>query len=462
MRRRLLALALLTTVGVLAALVVPLLVAWAEGRATDLHQHRLADATRFASLVAAADATDGPLGLGADLQRYREVTGVQAWVVGTDGTTLADAGTPLPSGPAVDRAVRAALDGVPSAPPAAMWPWRTDPLVVATPVGRDAQVLGAVLFVEDTGWVRAEVGRWMGLAAGGSLVLLALLGWLVASPLVGWIVRPVADLEESVHQVAEGRPARARVEGPPELRRLAASFNRMSEQVERSQQQQRDLVADVSHQLANPLTALRLRVESLAADRPADAAPVLAETDRMAQILDGLVEVSRTGAADRTPVPLDLADRLRARVHLWEPLFADRLTCTVPEGPAPAVLEDDLVETLVDALLDNAAKYAPDAAVEVVLQRRAQEWALDVRDHGPGVTPAEAAELGRRFHRLPRHADVDGTGLGLAIVAGRVLDAGGRTTVAAADPGLRVTVSLPAGPGRGTSAAPPGAAARAG
>ena len=461
MRRRLLALAMVTTVGLLAALVVPLLVARAEGRATDLHQSRLADATRFASLVAAADAAE-PLGLTADLQRYREVTGVQAWVVGTDGVELADAGTPLPTGPAVERALRAALDGAPSTPPAAMWPWRTDPLVVATPVGRDAQVLGAVLLVEDTGWVRAEVGRSMALAAGGSLVLLALLGWLVASPLVGWIVRPVHDLEESVHQVAEGRPARARVEGPPELRRLAGSFNRMSAQVERSQQQQRDLVADVSHQLANPLTALRLRLESLAAARPTAGAGVLAETDRRAHLGVGRVVVSRTGAADRTPVPLDLADRLRARVHLWEPLFADRLTCTVPDGPAPVVLEDDLVETLVDALLDNAAKYAADAAVEVTLRRVADAWVLDVRDHGPGVTPAEAAELGQRFHRLPRHVDVDGTGLGLAIVAGRVLDAGGTTTVAAADPGLRVSVSLPAGTGPGTSAAPPGAAARAG
>ncbi|MEI4272220.1 HAMP domain-containing sensor histidine kinase [Klenkia sp. LSe6-5] len=459
MRRRLLALALLTTAGLLAALVVPLLVAWAEGRATDLHQARLADATRFASLVAAGD---GALGLGGDLQRYREVTDVQAWVVGTDQGVLADAGTPLPTGPAVGAALRAALDGVPSAPPPAMWPWRTDPLVVATPVGRDAQVLGAVVLVEDTAWVRAEVGRWMALAAAGSLVLLALLAWSVASPLVGWIVRPVHDLEESVQQVTAGRPARARVEGPPELRRLAESFNRMTTQVERSQQQQRDLVADVSHQLANPLTALRLRLESLSTDRPAEVAPVLAETDRMAQILDGLVEVSRTGAADRVPVPLDLADRLRARVHLWEPLFTGRLSCRVPAGPAPAVLEADLVETLVDALLDNAAKYAPDAAVEVELRPHGDGWLLDVRDHGPGVTAAEAVDLGRRFHRLPRHAEVDGTGLGLAIVLGRVTDAGGTTTINAADPGLRVTVTLPGGPGPGTTAAPPGAAARAG
>jgi signal transduction histidine kinase len=456
-RRRLLTLALLTTAGLLAALVVPLLVVWAEGRATDLHQHRLAEATRFASLVSAGEST----GLGADLQRYREVTGVQAWVVGTDGTVLATAGTPLVTGGAVDTALRAAVDGVPSSAPPAMWPWRTDPLVVATPVGRDAQVLGAVLVVEDTGWVRAAVGRWMALAAGASLVVLALLGWLVASPLVGWIVRPVHDLEDSVHQVAEGRPARARVEGPPELRRLAASFNLMSAQVERSQQQQRDLVADVSHQLANPLTALRLRLESLSADRPTEVAPVLAETDRMAQILDGLVEVSRTGAADRTPVPQDVTARLRARVHLWEPLFAGRLTCTTPDGPAPAVLEDDLVETVVDALLDNAAKYAPDAPVEVTLAW-ADGWLLVVRDHGPDVSDAEAAELGRRFHRLPRHAEVDGTGLGLAIVTGRVQDAGGATSVTAAHPGLRVAVSLPGGPGPGTTAAPPGAAARAG
>jgi signal transduction histidine kinase len=457
-RRRLLVLALLTTAGLLAALVVPLLVAYAEGRAEALHQERLSAATRFATLAAA----DDPDVLAPDLARYREVTGVQAWLVGTDRALLASSGTPLPDGTVVDAALRAALDGVPSAPPPAVWPWRTDPLVVATPVGRDAQVLGAVLLVEDTDRVRTEVAWRIAAAAAGSLVLLGLLGWLVASPLVGWIARPLSDLEDQVRQVGEGRPARARIEGPPELRRLAESFNTMSAQVERSQQQQRDLVADVSHQLANPLTALRLRLESLATDRPADVGPVLAETDRMARILDGLVEVSRTGAADREPVAQDVTARVRDRVQLWEPLFAGRLELALPDGPVPAVLEGDLVETVVDALLDNAAKYAPDAVVEVSLRPSGAGCVLAVRDHGPGVTPAEAAELGRRFHRLARHADVDGTGLGLAIVAGRVQDAGGATTVEAAEPGLRVAVSLPGGPGRGTSAAPPGAAVPAG
>ncbi|GHE07457.1 sensor histidine kinase [Klenkia taihuensis] len=458
MRRRLLVLALLTTAGLLAALVVPLLVAYAEGRAEALHQERLSAATRFATLAAA----DDPDVLAPDLARYRDVTGVQAWLVGTDRSLLASSGTPLPDGALVDAALRAALDGVPSAPPPAVWPWRTDPLVVATPVGRDAQVLGAVLLVEGTDRVRTEVARRIAAAAAGSLVLLGLLGWLVASPLVGWIARPLSDLEDQVRQVGEGRPARARIEGPPELRRLAESFNTMSAQVERSQQQQRDLVADVSHQLANPLTALRLRLESLSADRPADVGPVLAETDRMARILDGLVEVSRTGAADREPVAQDVTARVRDRVQLWEPLFGGRLVLALPDVPVPAVLERDLVETVVDALLDNAAKYAPDAVVEVSLQPSGAGCVLAVRDHGPGVTPAEAAELGRRFHRLARHADVDGTGLGLAIVAGRVTDAGGTTTVEAAHPGLRVAVSLPGGPGPGTSAAPPGAAVPAG
>ncbi|MCO7219708.1 HAMP domain-containing sensor histidine kinase [Klenkia sp. PcliD-1-E] len=458
MRRRLLVLALLTTAGLLAALVVPLLVNHAEGRADDLHQERLSAATRFATLAAA----DDPDVLTPDLQRYREVTGVQAWLVGTDGSLLASSGTALPGGAVVEASLRAALDGVPSAPPSAIWPWDTGPLVVATPVGRDAQVLGAVLLVEDTGWVRDEVAVRIAVAALASLVLLGLLGWLVASPLVGWIARPLHDLDDQVREVGAGRPARARVEGPPELRRLAESFNTMSAQVERSQQQQRDLVADVSHQLANPLTALRLRLESLAADRPAEVGPVLAETDRMARILDGLVEVSRTGAADREPVAQDVVARVRERVQLWEPLFAGRLTLQLPGHAVPAVLERDLVETLVDALLDNAVKYAPDAAVEVALTASDVGCVLAVRDHGPGVTPAEAAELGRRFHRLARHADVDGTGLGLAIVAGRVQDAGGTTTVQAAGPGLRVAVSLPAGRGHGTTAAPQGAAVPAG
>ncbi len=445
MRRRLLVLTVTTAAAVLVLLAVPLLRSYAENRAVDLHQQRLAAATRFAAL-----ADDGTAGLESptlvsDLDRFDAVTGTtRTWVVGTDGTVVGAEDADLPRDVAgLSVAVRQALAGTPTAAPGPLWPWERDPLVVATPVGRDAQVLGAVVMVEDTGGPRSEVTRVMTVVVLGAVLFLVMVAWLVGVPLVRWIVRPVEKLEESVNALGQGRAtAVGRVEGPPELRRLVQSFNAMVEDVEQARRQQRDLVADVSHQLANPLTAMRLRLEELARE-DADARPILAEAERMAQSLDDVIEISRVGSLDRQPVTVDVSAQLRSRVELWEPLFAGRLSASTGGGTIRAVLEEDLVPTVVDVLLDNAAKYAPEDPVEVSLVADGDVARLLVRDHGVGVTPDEAAEVGRRFHRLARHADVAGTGLGLSILELRVREAGGSVRRWAARPGLAVEVTLP-------------------
>ncbi|GAA1737182.1 HAMP domain-containing sensor histidine kinase [Aeromicrobium alkaliterrae] len=466
MRRRLLVLTVTTTAAVLVLLTVPLLAAYAEQRAVDLHQQRLAAATRFAALADSLPATVDTATLGSDLERYDEVTRTTtSWLVDTDGSVLAPADQPLPDDvPGLDAAIAQALNGTPTTAPGGLWPWSEDRMVVATPIGRDAQVLGAVVMVDDTAGPRADVGTWMAVAAVAGTLFVALLAWLVGVPLVRWVVRPVEELEERVQDLGQGRAAASgRVEGPPELRRLVASFNEMASNVEHSRQQQRDLIADVSHQLANPLTALRLRLEHLARDDES-VLPVLAETDRMARSLEDVIEISRAGGLDRAAVDVDVAAQVRERVELWQPLFGDLLTLHAPDGSLPALLEDDLVPTIVDVALDNAAKYAPGAAVEIGLELdpRAGLARLRVLDHGPGVTGAEADEIGGRFHRLPRHADVDGTGLGLSILQLRVRDADGTVTIRPGTPGLEIVVTLPVRPAPGSTAARPGGAGSAG
>lgn len=463
MRRRLLVLTVTTTAAVLVLLTVPLLAAYAEERAVDLHQQRLAAATRFAALADSLPSSVDTASLASDLERFDEVTQTtRTWIVDTDGSVVAPS-RPLPSDvDGLDAAVAQALDGTPTPTLGALWPWSEDQVVVATPIGRDAQVLGAVVVVEDTSEPRGDVATWMAVATLAAVVFVGILAWLVGVPLVRWVVRPVEELEERVQDLGQGRAAASgRVEGPPELRRLVQSFNEMAENVEHSRQQQRDLVADVSHQLANPLTALRLRLEHLARDDES-VLPVLAETDRMARSLEDVIEISRAGGHDRATSVVDVTAQVRARAELWQPLFEDRLHLSTPSTPLHAEVEDDLVPTLVDILLDNAAKYAPDAVVEVTLEAGADTLRLLVRDHGPGVSADEATQIGARFQRLPRHAEVDGTGLGLSILLLRVRDADGTVAIEPADPGLAITVSLPARPDPGSSAAPRGGAGSAG
>jgi signal transduction histidine kinase len=453
-----------TAAAALLLLVVPLVRSTAENRAVDLHQQRLAAATRFAALADDQRAGLASSALGSDLERFDEVSGsTRTWVLDTDGSVVLPTGTPLPRDlPGLSTAVRQALGGTPTTAPGPLWPWDRRALVVATPIGRDAQVLGAVVMVEDTSGARADVARLMLLLGAAAAVFLGVLAWLVGVPLVRWILRPVEELEERVHALGRGRvAARGRVEGPPELRRLVESFNEMADDVEQARRQQRDLVADVSHQLANPLTALRLRLEHLAREDE-EVLPILAETERMAQSLEDVITISRVGSLDRPAVEVDVAAQLRERVELWQPLFGGHLRVQLPDHPVTAVLEEDLVPTVADVLLDNAAKYAPDAVVEVRLVVDDGTVRLLVRDHGAGVTPDEAAAVGRRFHRLARHADVAGTGLGLAILELRVDDAGGTVRRWAARPGLAVEISLPGRSADAGSAAPRGGAGSAG
>ena len=105
----------------------------------------------------------------------------------------------------------------------------------------------------------------------------------------------------------------------------------------------------------------------------------------------------------------------------------------------------DLVDVTLDALLDNAAKFAPGSPVAVTARTTTgAEVVLSVRDHGPGLHPDDAAKVGARFFRGREHQNVPGTGLGLAIVVARVDDVGGSLAVTAPDGGgLQVEVRLP-------------------
>lgn len=446
MRRRLLVLTVAVIGVLLAALLVPSVVSDAAARTDDLHERRLAAATRLAALAGDASTEQQVRALEPDLRRFHEVYDADVLVLDADGAVLAGSVTGSDAG--VDAAVAAALDGNPTTAPDPVWPWDTDPMVVATPIGRDAQVLGAVVVVQPTDDVRRAVAWRLGLVVALGLAALAVVALLVALPLVGWILRPVRDLERSARRLGEGdTSARAPGAGPPELRRLAATFNTMAESVEVSQRQQRDLVADVSHQLANPVTALRLRLEALAEERAGDdLGAAIEETDRIARALEGLIEVSSAGSRDRERAEVDLVAQVRDRIALWEPLFGDLLAVDLAPATASVVVEPDLAPVVVDALLDNALKYAPGVPVELGLHVDGDDWLLVVRDHGPELSEAEADDLGRRFHRLPRHAGVEGTGLGLAIAAGRLRDAGGSLRLTAAGPGLRAEVRIPRGP----------------
>lgn len=446
MRRRMLTIALPLVAMLLMALMVPLLAAYASDRTQDQFVGRLGDVARFAVLAEDAIERDDVVGLESELRRYTEVYGGSVVVTDANREVVTSAGTDA-SGPRTETAITRALTGATTHPPQTAWPWHEEQMLIGSPVGRDAQVLGAVVVVAPTDGVRSDVlVRLLVLGGlGAATVLLTAFG--VVLPAVGWVLRPVHALDVTAKRLTSGdMDARASETGPTELRDLAHSFNGMADSVQASQAQQRELVADAAHQLGNPLTALRLRVENLASEgvAPDDIEPVLEETDRLSATVESLLHLSQVGAATVTPTRVDVAEVVRHRCEMWAPVF-ERLTLDAPPT-APALATVEVLDTALDALLDNAAKFAPGSPVEVgVTPTGGPPFGRQVRvrvvDHGPGLHPDDLAKVGARFFRGRAHQNVQGTGLGLAIVRARLTECGGEVEVTGT-PGGGLTVDL--------------------
>ncbi|MEU8105273.1 HAMP domain-containing sensor histidine kinase [Nonomuraea muscovyensis] len=470
MRRRLLVIVIGLVAGLVAALGLPLAVAGADQASQELFISRADDTARFADVAEAALSTGRTRRLTADLLRYDALYDTPVMVVNSDGQVVASSREGMsPEQDEVRLPLLRGLAGRPPQRPHVLWPWDDRPYVVVEPVVRDGRVLGAAVTISPTDRARDEVAGRLAYLALGGVVALLVVALAVAVPVVRWVLRPVHELDEAAHAVGSGRHT-AHVSdrtGPPELRRLAASFNVMADGVAAAVLKQQTFVAQASHQLRNPLTALRLRVEnaeSTISDPHGreELRLALEEADRLGESVDALLQLARAESTHEEPGPLDVSAAVHRRAVAWRAAYdssATPLAVDVPEGLTVTGVPD-LLDHALDALLDNALKFGQGSPVEVTARLRGEAVEIRVRDGGPGLPAGELARAGDRFWRSPRHQNVPGTGLGLAITRTLAERSGGSMTLATARPhGLEVLLTLPvSGAPSGTSAPRPGAA----
>ncbi|ATE56636.1 MULTISPECIES: sensor histidine kinase [Actinosynnema] len=449
MFRRLLALIVPLLVGLVGALGVPLAFSVVQRESQATYLDRLGDASRFASLAENALASNRLTALREELVRYDQLYGIPAALIGTDGTALVESRTPFDrSDPAVRAGLHAAFSGYRGEGDPSVWPWERRDLVVVEPVGRDSEVVAAVVTISPTGRLRAEVARQWGLLA--LLGLLPLLGAVaVAWPMSRWVLRPVRSLDEATAAVAGGE-LDARVDevgGPPELRRLAASFNTMVDVVGRALRRQRAFVSDASHQLRNPLASLRLAVDDLEhhvrddAGREAQRIAV-EEAEEMGRVLDALLAATRLDSASSAE-PVEVDPLLAAHAPGWRAL-AGGVALRVEVPPGLRVLEPPGgLGSVLDELVGNAIRLSGATEIRIWAGTAGEDVELHVTDNGTGLDDQERANALSRFWRSPRHQNIAGTGLGLAICAELITSAGGALTLTEATPnGLTATVRL--------------------
>lgn len=457
MRSRLLVIMLSLVVLVLLGLGIPLALNVAAGEQQRLFLDRVGDTSRFASLVQNPLLADKPDLIRPELQRYQQVYGISVLVTDRENHFLvASDDTIRHTDPLVAERLKLALAGRVPETESTLMPWDTTPLVLAEPVRVGGEVRGAVVTRSPTDASRLRVLVWWSALTVGSVAVLCL-GVLLALPVVRWILRPVRRLDEATGRmlasVVSGRPVElvGTDTGPPELRHLTRSFDQMATSVSDVLAAQRAFVADASHQLRNPLTALRLRLGNLEDHVHAEAvdqhSAAMEETVRLNQILDELLAMARAEASSVEPVPAEVDGAVAERAEAWRVVAAARgitlSTRTEPELFALAPPRG--VETVLDALLDNALKFSPDhSAVVVSAERSGNRVVLTVRDHGPGLTAEELERATDRFWRSPSHQNITGSGLGLAIVRRVVERSDGAVRLELPEGGgLAVVVELP-------------------
>jgi two-component system sensor histidine kinase MprB len=304
----------------------------------------------------------------------------------------------------------------------------------------------------------AVVGTTLAVLSAIGVILATALGWAVAR--AG--LRPVARLATVAEQVSvTGNPGRrVQVERPDEVGRLAMSFNRMLSALQRSLAVQRRLVSDASHELRTPLASLRVNVELLA-DTPGMSAGerkevlnrVVDQVTELSQLVSSVTELARGESPHeaREDIRLDgvAATALEAARRDWPATeFQARLEGCVVTGSA------ERLRTAIKNLLDNAAKFGPPGSpVEVTLAR----GQLSVRDHGPGIDPADLPHVFDRFYRALSARAVPGSGLGLSVVQEIAANHGGTVeALAAPGAGTLMRLTLPArSPHRNPSPPPP-------
>lgn len=295
------------------------------------------------------------------------------------------------------------------------------------------------------------------LVAGAAAAAIAL---LVARWLARGMTQPLRDMAKAARRMERGDYGqRVVTSSRDEVGQLAVAFNRMSSELENVERLRRDLVANVSHELKTPISALRAHLENLldgveSAD-PQTLQVMLAQSERLGRLVDQLLELSRLESGDvpldRRAVPLpQLVARVMSEIRVTSSRGDVEISQDVAEDLPPVFADAERVHQVLFNLLDNAVRFTPaGGCVSISAARRNGAIEVTVSDTGPGIPAEHLPRVFDRFYRVDpaRSRDEGGTGIGLAI-ARSVVEAHGGRIWAASEPGRgsAFTFELPAAP----------------
>lgn len=279
------------------------------------------------------------------------------------------------------------------------------------------------------------------------LIPLGLVGWAVLRGL-RQTAAPIGEVMNAASRVAEGDYAvRVEPSGSPDVRELIHAFNAMTSRLEVNEEQRRMLLADIAHELRNPVSIVRGYVEGIIDGvYPADEARLnllLGETSQMARLLDDLqtLSMAEAGVLALHRESVDLGSLISEVTSAYRPVADEagvRLSADV-DSRTDLELDPIRIRQVLENVLSNALRHTPSGeSVQVQLAMGERSATVQVRDSGEGIA---ADQLSHIFDRFTKAADSGGSGLGLAI-ARRLVEAHGGTISAESTPGQGTTVTF--------------------
>ncbi len=349
-------------------------------------------------------------------------------VVGRNGVVVA--GAPgIPPGSRVPRSL------IPFSTPIVVDGREVGRLIVLPPGSQGARLPRAeVAFLEQTQRTLLTIA-----------LLAVALGIVMSIITTRTITSPLKKLAEAARSVgAREFHHRVEVEGPEEVAAVAHAFNEMAAALEASEERQRQMLADIAHELRTPLSVLqanlRAMLDGVFPMEPQEIAALYDEARLITRLVDDLRDLA---LADMGQLPLDiqevdLADLVRNTVTTFA-LAAEanevQVEMDVPEEPLTVRVDADRVAQVLRNLLNNALRYTPAGGQVRVSACRVNgdspRVRVEVADTGPGIPPEHIPHVFDRFWRgePSRARETGGTGLGLAIARSLVEAMGGQIGV---------------------------------
>jgi len=308
---------------------------------------------------------------------------------------------------------------------------------VLLPVGSTAGLAVVRTFIPDSELTAGVRQSWLILATVGAVLLGGTV--LAGDRIARRLSRSVRNLSDVAERLGAGElTARVEPSGPPEVASVGRVLNGLGARVAGLLAVERELVADLSHRLRTPITALRLDVDLLSEAQERER--MTGHVDELVRAVDAIVWTARHPRHDAPESRCDAATVVRERARFWAVLAADQgreLRVEVPDDALYVATSADALGAALDVLVDNVFSHTPDRTpFELAVRSATGVVEVVVEDGGPGFARADAADRGL--------SGAGSTGLGLDVARRTAEDASGRLVLGASSTGgARVVLEFP-------------------